>query len=81
MDNKTPIEIFYRENSDSNVEVRLSDDTVWLSQRDISELFEKDRTTINRHINNIFKDEELDEKMVQLRVNLRLIWSNTIIWI
>ncbi len=45
------------------IEVSVSPDeeTVWLSQKQISELFEKGRSTITEHINNIFKEGELDE--------------------
>jgi len=39
--------------------VKFEDETVWLNQKQIAELFEKDRTTITRHINNIFKEGEL----------------------
>ncbi len=37
----------------------MQDETVWLTQAQISELFGKDRTVITKHINNIFKEEEL----------------------
>jgi len=39
-------------------------DTIWASQKDIANIFAIDRTVVNRHINNIFKDNELDEKVV-----------------
>lgn len=35
---------------------------MWLTQAQMAQLFEKDRTVITKHINNIFKDEELEEK-------------------
>lgn len=44
------------------LEVRLEDDTVWLTQQQMSDLFLRDRTVITRHINNIFKEKELDEE-------------------
>ena len=40
------------------------DNTLWLSQKLLSELFEKDRTVISRHLKNIFESGELDEKVV-----------------
>ena len=40
----------------------MGNDTVWLSQQQMSELFQKDRTVITRHINNIFIEGELEEK-------------------
>jgi hypothetical protein len=46
------------------IDVRLEGETVWLTQEQMAQLFAKDRTTINRHISNIFKEGELDEKVV-----------------
>ena len=44
--------------------VLLKDETVWLTQVQMSALFDRDRTVINRHISNIFEEGELDEKVV-----------------
>ena len=38
------------------------EDTVWLTKDEIALLFERDRTVISKHINNIYKEEELDEQ-------------------
>ncbi|MDE6335846.1 MAG: virulence RhuM family protein [Muribaculaceae bacterium] len=54
--------ILYQPDSTIKLEVRLENETVWLTQQQMSELFERDRTVITRHINNIFKENELDEK-------------------
>ena len=54
--------ILYQPDSTVKLEVRLENETVWLSQHQMSDLFERDRTVITRHINNIFKERELDEK-------------------
>ena len=48
----------------SQIEVTFENETVWLSQNQISELFKRDRSVISKHINNIFKEEELTEKEV-----------------
>jgi hypothetical protein len=40
----------------------VENETIWLNQKQIAELFGKDRTVITRHINNILKDKEVDEK-------------------
>ncbi|MDD6277975.1 MAG: hypothetical protein PUA55_05345 [Mycoplasma sp.] len=40
----------------------MNGETVWLTQDQMAKLFGKDRTVITRHINNIFKDGELEEK-------------------
>ena len=54
--------IFYEdEEGNSKVEVVLKDDNVWLNADALSTLFNIDRSGIVRHINNIYKDEELDE--------------------
>ncbi|MCL2415128.1 MAG: virulence RhuM family protein [Bacteroidales bacterium] len=45
-----------------NIEVVLKDENVWLTQNQMSELFERDRSVITKHITNIFKEKELDEK-------------------
>lgn len=57
-------EIIIFDNQDVKLEVNMKDETVWLSLEQISKLFDRDRTVITRHINNIFKNEELDKKEV-----------------
>ena len=54
--------ILYQPDSTVKLEVRLENETVWLTQQQMSDLFERDRTVITRHINNVFKDNELEEK-------------------
>lgn len=54
--------IFYEdENGNSKVEVILKEDNVWLNSYAIANLFNIDRTVITKHINNIYKDDELEE--------------------
>ena len=55
-------EIVLFENQDVKLEVNLSEETVSLTQKQMAELFGKDKNTINEHINNIFKEGELDER-------------------
>jgi hypothetical protein len=59
-------EILIYQNTEGNIkiDVRLEEDTVWLSQAQIALLFGKGRTTITEHIANIFNEGELDEKVV-----------------
>ena len=53
--------LLYRTNDgDINLGVLFSDETVWLTQAQMSELFQRDRSVISRHINNIYEEEELD---------------------
>jgi len=48
----------------TKIETRLEDETVWLTQAQMAELFQKGRTTITEHIRNIFNEGELDENSV-----------------
>jgi hypothetical protein len=59
-------EILIYQNSDGNIkiDVRLEEETVWLTQDQMAMLFGKARTTITEHIQNVFKEGELDEKVV-----------------
>ena len=57
-------EIILFEKQGVKLEVNLKDETVWLTQKQMGELFGKDRRTITRHIQNTYKDEELDENTV-----------------
>jgi prophage maintenance system killer protein len=62
--NASRIEIFKSSDTSIELRVKLEDETVWLNQEQMSALFERDRTVIGRHIQNIFKEGELDEKLV-----------------
>ena len=57
-------EIILFENQDVKLEVNVQDETVWLSLEQMTKLFERDRTVITRHINNIFKNQELNKEEV-----------------
>lgn len=54
-------EIIIFENQEIRLEVSLKDETVWLTQAQMSKLFKKSKSTINEHINNIYLDDELEE--------------------
>lgn len=56
--------IFQTETAKVNIEVYFKDDSLWLTQKLISQLFEKDRTVISKHLKNIFSENELNEKLV-----------------
>ena len=56
--------IYQTEDGDIKIDVRLEDETVWLTQAQMAQLFGKDKRTISEHIGNIFKEGELDENMV-----------------
>lgn len=62
MDTDNKIIIYQTEDGQTQIDVRLESETVWLTQAQMAELFETDRTSIVRHINNIYKVEELDRE-------------------
>ena len=61
---KKEMKLFYLKTQGIKLEVNLKDETVWHTQKQMAELFGKDRRTITRHIQNIYKDEELVESSV-----------------
>ena len=54
--------VMYQPDETIRLEVRVESETVWLTQQQISDLFLRDRTVINRHINNVFKEGECDKE-------------------
>ncbi len=56
--------IYQNKEGDIKIDVRLEEETVWLTQAQMGQLFGKDKRTISEHIRNIFKEGELDENMV-----------------
>ena len=58
--------LFQTKDGKVNIDVYFKDDTLWLTQKLIAELFDKGRTTITEHIKKIFSDGELEEKVVCL---------------
>ncbi len=52
--------VMYQPDETIRLEVRMGEETVWLTQQQMAELFDKDRTVIGRHIRNIYKEEELE---------------------
>ena len=64
MNNEISFLMYSLDEEDVNVNVRIAEDTIWLSQKALAELFGIDRTGIGRHLKNIFEEEELDETEV-----------------
>lgn len=62
MMNNSEIIIYTSEDGLTKIQTRLENETVWLTQAQMAELFAKDRTVITKHINNVFEENELDEK-------------------
>ena len=64
MDNNNQIIIYQTADNKTQIDVRLENETVWITQAQMADLFQKDRTVISRHIRNVFKEGELDESLV-----------------
>ena len=62
--NNSHIEIYQAENGNTEISVRLENETVWLSLNQMVDLFLRDKSVISRHISNIFKEGELDKQSV-----------------
>ena len=62
MNEQNKILIYQTEDGQTQVDVRMENETVWLTQAQMAELFQKDRTVIGRHIRNVYKEGELEEK-------------------
>lgn len=61
---KSDIIIYQTEDGKTKIEVTMEGETVWLSQSQMCELFQRDKSVVSRHINNIFKEGELDKNSV-----------------
>jgi len=62
MENQSEILFYTADDGKTKLQVRLEQDTVWLTQEQMSELFQKDRTVVTKHIANVFNEGELNEK-------------------
>ena len=61
---KTDLIVFRPQGNMLTVEVKLNDETVWLTQAQLSTLFDTERSVVTKHLRNIFKDKELQERSV-----------------
>ena len=68
---QTPFLLYKTANNDIKVDVRIEDETLWLNQKQLGELFGVDRSVITKHLKNILDEEELDSstcaKIAQVR--------------
>ena len=62
MDNKGELIIYESKKGEVSIETHLKDETIWLAQKQIVDLFDTERSVITKHLNNIFKSGELEEK-------------------
>lgn len=68
LQNLGEIVIFNTENGDVRVQVDAVNETIWLNQKGLSELFDVSISTVSRHLKNIFEEGELDEKVVVAKI-------------
>lgn len=62
MDKHGEIIVYQSKDGETAIEVQLEKDTVWLTQTQMVDLFQRDQSVISRHLNNVFKEKELDKK-------------------
>lgn len=62
MDNGQII-LFQTQGGETKIEVRLSNETVWLTTDQMAELFQRNKSTISRHIKNVFESGELEQNL------------------
>jgi hypothetical protein len=62
--------IYNAQKEDIKVSVIVKDKTLWATQKAMAELFEVDRTYITRHLENVFEEDELDEKVACAKIAL-----------
>ena len=63
-ENRGQILLYQTPDGQTQIDVRLENETVWLTQAQMAELFQKYRTLITRHVNNVFKEGELEKEEV-----------------
>jgi predicted transcriptional regulator len=64
MNNQSEIIIYQTEDGQTKIDVRIENETVWLSLDKMAELFQRDKSTVSRHIRNVFEEGELEQNSV-----------------
>ena len=65
---KSEIKIYQADNGKTEIQVKFDNETVWLNQYQLEELFKTDRTSITKHISNIYKTKELDRNLTCAKI-------------
>lgn len=68
MKNEFDFLIYRSAEEDVSINAVIKDETIWLTQKSMAELFDVNKSTISRHLRNIFNEEELDEKVVVAKI-------------
>ncbi len=66
--NPTEFLIYQTGDNETRIQVRMIDETVWLSLNQIAELFQRDKSVISKHIKNIFEEGELQSNSVVAKI-------------
>ena len=61
-ENKSQIILYRTEDGETQIQVTLQEETVWLTQAQMAKLFQRELPTINEHIKNIYEEEELERE-------------------
>ena len=67
LNNSGKIIIYQTEDGLTKIDVKVENDTVWLSLDQMAELFQRNKSTISRHIKNIFEEGELNREVVVVK--------------
>lgn len=68
MNDRGNIVIYQTKDGKTSIDVKLENETVWLTQAQMAELFQKDRTVIGRHINNVYREGELERDITCAKI-------------
>ena len=68
MNDRGNIVIYQTKDGKTSIDVKLEDETVWLTQAQMAELFQKDRTVIGRYINNVYREGELERDITCAKI-------------
>ena len=68
MNDRGNIVIYQTKDGKTSIDVKLENETVWLNQAQMAELFQKDRTVIGRHINNVYREGELERDITCAKI-------------
>lgn len=80
IENRGEIIIYRAEDNTVQLDVRMENDTVWLTQQQMAVLFQKDQSVIARHITNIFKEGELEKSNMQILHNTQFKYRPTAVY-
>ena len=80
IENRGEIIIYRAEDNTVQLDVRMENETVWLTQGQMAELFQKDQSVIARHITNIFKEGELEKSNMQILHNTQFKYRPTAVY-